>query len=318
MSTTDSINKKLKYAKNISISKNYIALYTGKSALLYDKQLNLINEYAKLDYVYDGYFSDDEKYLLLVGAGNVIHIVSLSDLSIKRHRIPSPYNRNLEGIACWAYDSDIIILPLMHNSEAVVSTIRRIDSIQTMEYTDFLICKYWISKLTRVESLKQYFALGTDRTTHKTHFLWWDDNWSISSYEVHVPSVNDHILSVEIDEKRQIIIATDLWNHLIALDFYGNPIDAKVESAHQTPILPKNVIELIGDEIVRSVLSSAINPEMLYIGTSEALLIINRAEPSKVTRTKIKFGVHKIHEFQNNVLIIETWSGLRVIDISNV
>ena len=163
MLATDSLNKKLRYAKNISVSKNYIALYTGKSVLLYDKQLNLVSEFSKLYYVYNGYFSDDEKYLLLVSSSNLIYIVSLLDLSIKRYRIPSPYTHNLEGRACWTFDRNNIILPVQNSGKSLVSTIRRIDSISNMGYTDFLEQKYWISKLKRVDSIKQYFALGRDR-----------------------------------------------------------------------------------------------------------------------------------------------------------
>ena len=82
------------------------------------------------------------------------------------------------------------------------------------------------------------------------------------------------------------------------------------------PLLPTNITELIDSDIIRCVLSSKINPEMLYIGTFESLLIINRNDPLNITKINIKYGVHKIFEFQHDILILYTWSGLRVIDMT--
>ena len=100
----------LNYVESTKVSTKYVFGFTGSRVKIFNKEMQLIKEIPRLDHVYTGSISPDEKKLLLVSTGNRFYILSLETFELKKYTVCGREDYNLEGRGCWSFDGKEILL----------------------------------------------------------------------------------------------------------------------------------------------------------------------------------------------------------------
>ena len=305
------LQEHLRYAKKYTITNKYIVFYTGQSAIIYSRETGTYKKISNLKYTYQGYVSADEKHLLLVSNANLFYLVSLEDCTIViKHTIGHPYIDGLEGRACWSQEKNKFYVPIQSRS-TMLSTIREYRIGPQLEFSDYLCDKYWIIHISYVVCKQQYLAIGFDRGSHVWHFIWWKKNNEYTSYDLH--DFQNAILDITVSEDhKQITIISEVGIH--CFDFTGKVKD-KIGTFDSVEL--KNILtdQSLDPFCVKCCLVSLTNPNLVYVGTINGLLLVDMSLHSVIKDIKIEFGVHNISEIEDGMLIVETWSGLKILEI---
>lgn len=209
---------KMKYAKHVTSSKQYIAFVTGSKAYLLNKQYVILQYYENLDHVYYVEISSDERYLLLGSTSNHFYLVDIVSQAINKITIQAPYNSNTEMMVRFSNDSQNIYAVCL-NSKTVLSCLRVYSVHDLSDYNDYLDELYWISAIDVIIDKNQSVLLaGCDRKKDQHHLLWFE-NGIVRDYKM--PLFYDDIVeSVNYVPKEHIIIVFG-QSTILFCDEYG-------------------------------------------------------------------------------------------------
>ncbi len=311
MIISNDIKKELRFAKNFTITPNYIILYTGTTVVICNKQFNLIKKIQNIKYVYNGYVSSDEKSLLLVSNVNRIYIISLEDYLIKyTYTAKKPYSGNLEGRACWSATDNTFFIPVQ-NEESMLSTIRQISCFPNLTFNDYLTEKFWIVYISFVQCEGRYLAIGLDRKNQCWNLIWWNQNEAFDIKEIQ--DFNDAIFEVELIQcSKQIVLTGETQIYLC--DFDGLP-----QKSIEMLVIPeiKGLLSSCSIEFgdITCIKFSQNKSNTMYIGTSKSLIVWDLSCQSVIKSFEFEFGVHNVEDLQDGVLLVSTWTGVKVLEI---
>lgn len=290
---------KFKRYKSYIIDSSYFVGFTGKQAFCYDSNFEFLGTVDKLRYVYNGDISPDAEKIILISNENKFSIHKLPDLElIYKVTVKSPYNGNLEGNACWSFDSKQILLCAL-NEETLNSSLKIFD-FETRSFTeDYLKEKYWLIKILRVIEKGKYLLVGFNRKDLKTYIIWFDGK-DFSEYLL--SGFNDVVTSVKYNS---VYDSVDICseNTILRYDCLGNT-------------LPSNLSDLQKYSISETVLDVCFskNLDIAYIGTLNGIYILDMKANQIIESFQVDYGVHKITEISHNKIIVSTWNGVRIFE----
>ncbi len=291
-------NKELtiKNCKNYIVENGYFVGFTGKRALCYDNDFNLISSIDKLKYVYYGDISPDGKNILLTSTGNTFSIHRFPDFElIYKSNIKAPYNGNLEGNACWSFDSEKVLL-CATNDDTINSTFKIFNLNQCVFEEELLKEKYWLTHIMRINEKKKYLLIGFNRKDLKTYLIWFDGN----KFSEHcLMGCDDIITSVKynsFDDSIDICCNKSIMHY----DCSGNQLKNNLSK----------IPEFKNAETVTDICVSKDN-SIAYIGSLSGFYVLDMKSKKIMEEVNIEYGVHKISEISKNKIIVSTWNGVR-------
>ena len=328
-------NRNFRYAKEASISDNYVILYTGQRALILNKSLEVITEIEKLYYVYRGCLSPDETKLLLVSNGNIFYITSMSDKKTTKYSIKPPYEANLEGQGCWSFDGDAVYIPVQ-NSRSHLSTLRKYD-VNNNKFIDLIPNRFFISRIFKIDNLKKFLLLALDRETDLWNIVWYDDIHNVFA-KFPIENFHDAILNAVVDENNKTISLFGMETN-VRCDYSGRTpgnieINLSVEnfsffdtfknmniSADQKQYINELIVSfklnnLRKRERINTAITSS-DAEYLYIGTTNRFIVMDINKGSVAVEQNIEYGVQSINELSPGTVLLSTWSSMRAYKLVN-
>ena len=286
-------------AESIRISKNYIVACTGQAAYLYDKDMHPIKQFKGLKYAYISCISPDETKIALISNGNYFYIIDVATLSIDKVRVTGICGGDLEGRGCWSFDSRYLyLLPLDANT---CNNTLRIYDTNDWSYRDKLRDMYFISIIKRADGLKKYFAFGFDREdgicgTHKL-ILFDDSDFCIYNLQTKQGSFSYVENAFYEDNERRILVNTDIDSFYV--DLQGAVISQYCKQS---------------EEATKSIQSRSGKYFVLY--DNNGVEAVSTSIPSEKARMRIQYGVMDIEEIGNDIFLLSTRLGLKLIQIS--
>ena len=165
--------KHLNRTQDIFVSPSYIIACTGRRAIILNRQYQLLHTIEKLDYVYDGEVSPDEKKLLLVSTGNKFYVVDLETYEMERVTVRSPYNEGIEGRGCWSFDGKSIFILAM-SSKTMNSVLRQYFVDNLKEYKEYFPDEFYLNDLQKMYCYNKYMLIRYNRKNKKNYFITFD------------------------------------------------------------------------------------------------------------------------------------------------
>ena len=174
-----------------------------------DRHLNLLHTVEGLDYVYSAHVSPDESKLLLISTLNKFYIVDLQTFEKTRITVKAPYNCNLEGLGCWAFDGRSVFIPVNARTNFCNSTLRRyyIDSFD--KYENYIADKYYITSILKMETKHAYFLTGYDRQDDNRNYFLFFDGTAFQEFPLE-RSVTILAPTITIDEEKGVVTISAL------------------------------------------------------------------------------------------------------------
>lgn len=326
-------------AKDISISDSYIIGCTGPKAIILDKQLNLVHIIDGLEYVYSAQMSPDEKHLLLISNGNKFYIVNMLTFEKTRVTVRAPHNSYLEGKGCWSFDGESILIPVQQYVEYGDSTLRCYSLKDISKYQDFLVNKYHLSEILRLESNGIYLLIGYNRQEdNRKYFIHFD---GLTFKEYLLESSEDMVVfSADVDIHRSIVTLYTLKG------CYRYTLDGKsvAELSHPVPVdKTYSFYDVFGhlfidnqekleklkelsisfgsenistpDFITKYQISSCGN--FVYIASESGFYVADAETVEIMASVQEKFGVQNFEEISSDIIALATWSGVSLYQIIN-
>ena len=295
------IKKELRHSKNLTLTSRYIILYRGASVVIYDYKFVCQKKILNLKYVYNGYVSPDETKLLLVSNTNRYYLISLENFSmLSTHSIKSPYNENLEGIACWS-SNDSFLLPVQ-NSISMLSTLRKFNCDSSNSFEDFLAESFWIIYVTFVAQKNSYLIIGLDRRKNIWNLIWMDMYGNYTIYRI--DDFDEAILHVNVCFDAEEIILTG-ESKFYSCDFHGVPSDMMKKYHfeniiyHGFPLFLKR---------------SKNNASIVYLGTTNELVVYDLKHHFTINSYHMEFGARGIEEL-NDIIFVCSSDGIKPISL---
>ena len=297
----NNIKNDLIYSKNLTITSKYIILYRGASVSIYDHNFIFQMRIPNLKYVYYGYVSPDETKLLLVSNAKRYYIFSLENFSLLCARsIRSPYNDNLEGVACWC-SNDSFLLPAQ-NSVSLLSTIKKFNCTASDSCKDYLVELFWIRHISFVEKKNKCLIIGLNRRDHNWNVIWMDMD---GKYEVYrIANFNEALFNVDIWCDTERIVLTGETT-IYSCDFYGVPSNIMGDYDFENIIYPG-----IPEFFRRSQNDASI----AYLGTSHALIIYDLKHHVAIHSYPMIFGAQNVTEF-GDTIFVSSYDGVKLISL---
>lgn len=215
---------KFRSAKKVLVSNDYIVLLTGTSAIILNQDFYVLHRITKLNYVYNGKISPNQKKLLLISNDNFFYIVDLEkNFSVKKVYCVGEYNDNLYGQGLWLYDSRHFFI-VTHHPSNFISKIRCYDVNDLCVFNDYLLDnKFQIVTCCSSTDYKKYFFVGYNRKdNHTVYVIIYDGKTYI---EIPLKEIDDVIMEIDYDEKSNIISVLGQDNiYFYYLDYAQNLI----------------------------------------------------------------------------------------------
>lgn len=296
------IKKELIYSKNITLTSKYIILYKGSSVTIYNHQFSCQKKFLNLKYVYNGYVSPDETKLLLVSNSNRFYIVLLDELTlISTRSIKSPYNGNLEGVACWCSDNTFI-LPVQ-NSASMLSTLRKYNCDSSVMFQNYLEEIFSIKYITFIKQKNEYLILGFNRTDNCWNIIWLDMFMRYTTFKI--LEFDEAIFDVEVCSDTERIILTG-ESKIYSCDFQGIPSDIK---GYQ---IPEN-ITFHGLPVFFKL--SKNDSSIAYFGTTNSLIVYDLKKQNTIRSYHMEYGARAVEEF-GEYLFVSSYDGLKLLSLN--
>lgn len=324
------ISDKFKNAKTISVSNKYVVVCTGKSAMIYDKNLNLLKNYNNLSYVYTAKISPNEQFVALISNSNVFYIVDFEDYTIYKHSLHREYNNNLEGRGCWKNDYEFYVI--VESKITHKSFIRKYDLIDGMAYVDLLEQNYRLIGISFDPKLNLFVIVGQDLQKSMCDR---NDDYRLILFngqmfaDYTIEKKDDVVISFEYDTSTKSIVLYGLskvWccnikgeqinmistpNSASSL-FDSNDLMCNVFNEEQIKIFA-GLLNLkfanIEDYITKMVASW--DGKYCFIGTKTGLFLVNVKNNTIEEQISIQYGVTDILQFSENIILVATWDKLR-------
>ena len=293
--------KELRYSKNLTLTSKYIILYSGTSVVIYDYKFACQKKISNLKYVYNGYVSPDETKLLLVSNTNRYYLFSLENFSmLSAHSLKSPYNANLEGVACWC-TNDSFLLPAQ-NSISLLSTLKKFNCDSPNSFKDYLAEAFWIKYITVVEQKNKCLIIGFNRRDNTWNVIWMDMDGKHTVYRI--LDFDEAVLAVDIcyDAKRIVLTGE---SKIYSCDFYGVPSNIRGTYTFENIIV--NGFPLFFKY-------SQSDASIAYLGTTQELIVYDLKKHVAVKQHQMEFGARDIKEF-GEILFVSTYNGLKLITL---
>lgn len=292
--------KNLKYAKTIIATSKNILLLTGSSVVIFDRCFNFLKKISNLKYVYQGYVSPDEKYILLVSNLNRVHILSLENLTlVESYTVRKPYAGNLEGRACWC-SKNSFLLPIQ-NDTTMLSMLRKVTLFPDITSKDVFPERFLIIYIKYIESKNCSLILGLDRASHNWNIICFDDK---DEYTIHpILNFNEAVLGVEVLSDSNLILLTG-ESKIHCCDFNGIP--SKLSGNY-----PIDIVEMFG-EFPMFCKTSKHNSEIAYLGLHNALIFWNSKYKKAINSYHFEFGARDIEEI-DDILLVSTCNGIKML-----
>ena len=332
--------KPLERATNFCISNSYIIGCTGRKAVILDKQLNLIHTVEGLEYVYSAQLSPNESKLLLISTLNKFYIVDMQTFEKTRITVKVPYNRNLEGQGCWAFDGKSAFIPVHCRTGSVNSTLRRYYIDGSGKYEDYLADKYCITGIWRMEATHTYFLTGYDRQEDCRNYFIFFDGTGFQEFPLE-HSVSILAPTVSIDEEKGVITISSLGycRHFtlegkeIQTISHPTPKDKTIQMSDVFPHLAddntemqdlrKELFALFGltdvsvpetvsvpDSITKLETSSC--GRYLYLASRSGFYLLDTNTGAILASVPEEWGVQNFAEFAPGLIALATWSGVKL------
>lgn len=174
---------KIRYAKCVSSSNNFITFVTGSKAYVMDKNYYILQYYEKLDHVYYIEISPDEKHLLLGSTSNHFYIIEILTRTVKKVTSKKPYDGNLEMMVRFSIDSQNIYAVCL-NTKTMLSCLRKYSVNDPSDYFDYLSELYCFFALDIIYEKDQTVLLsGYDRKKDQYHIVWFE-NGKVRDYRL--------------------------------------------------------------------------------------------------------------------------------------
>lgn len=334
----------LSHAKGMTMSDNFIVFCTGRKALIYNRNMELMHEFKDLDYVYKAYVSPDEEKLLLVSNGNHFYVASLIDFIISRYVVRGK-TILMEGLGCWSFDSKFFYL--LPTEDAGNTMFRRYSASDPKSYISIDICngKYWFIKMMQIKDIDKYLLIGDDR---EKFFADRDDCWNIVLYDGDrceeypvVEMCDEGIWGVDYNSETKRLTIYGMHGTVINCDIYGKNV-SHIEFPEKEQLsgsfsdafksidiaddeIYARIKELsnmfgfenmtVDDSINKIVLSN--NKKYMYIATRFYLYVINQSDMRIAARKEIEYGVRDILELSDNCIAVAGISNVQVFEIKH-
>ena len=281
------------------VSEKYIVTCTGQTAYLFDKDLRLIKQFKGLKYAYISCISPDETKIALISNSNYFYIIDVATLSIDKVRVTGICGGDLEGRGCWSFDSRYLyLLPLDANT---CNNTLRIYDTNDWSYRDKLRDMYFITAIKRADGLKKYFAFGVDREEgiDGTHYLILFDDNDFCVYDLQTkPGSFNYVENAFYEEnERRILVNTDIDSFYV--DLQGAVISQYCKQS---------------EEATKSIQSRSGKYFVLY--DNNGVEAVSTSIPSEKARMRIQYGVMDIEEIGNDIFLLSTRLGLKIIRVS--
>jgi len=332
--------KPLGRAKDIHISKSYIIGCTGQKAIIMDKQLNLIHTVEGLEYVYSTEVSPDETKLLLISTGNKFYIVDLHTFEKTRITVKSPYNHNLEGMGCWSFDGNSVLIPVQRGTGFINSTLRCYCVHDFSKYEDYLADKYYLNGISKVPGNNTYFLTGYNRKENNRTYLIYFDGTAFREFPLE-SSVNLISPTATIDMNKGVVTilsiagcqeytlegkAIKTISHpapkektLHASDVFMHLFDGDAEKQKKLLEMSASLgLENVSapDYITKHELSSC--GRYIYLASESGFYLLNASTGDVLATVPEKYGVQNFEELDPGLIAIATWNGVKLYKLSNL
>ena len=335
MRFVDEQNKAFLRAKAVTISENYVICASGGQVKIFDKKLNLIHTLENLKSVYNCSVSLDEKRLLLVSVTNCFYVVSLDTLEITKHTIKGKYTDNLEGRGCWTLDSNGCCFCVCDRKN-ILSALRIYDDINTNQYRELLCDKYWLTSVSVIPKINKYLMTGYDRSKFRSYLIWYDGN-ALSEFLIQDSSEMGAAVGVRyLEESNRCIVRGNYQTIICEVDgksvgkvelpqwscarFSFSNIFENVSNSEEVRRSIASLSKLFGMEdlfVPGQILDMCYskNGNYLYLATLQGVVCINTVTRAIEATKSFPYGVKKIMELDENLLLLETWDSVELIRV---
>jgi len=327
--------KQFARAKAVACSENFVVCSSGGQVKIFDKNLSLLQIITGLKYVYQCLISPDEKNILLVSIANLFYIVDLESFFVTKHTMNGKYGDNLEGRGCWSLDGKGCYF-CVESKKKVKSALRIYDDIQSGEYRDLLCDKYWLTSVQAVPKRKKYLLTGYDHNTDVSYLIWYDGN-IIEEFPVEGLSECNVISDVRYVENGDycIVIGSDgtifcTVEGTLIKNFDLQETSAKTfsfmdifQTAHMDVEERKRIAavskrfgfeEMGVPEEIRDVCCSR-DGQYFYVATLGNLFCINAQTNQIECEKDYPYGVEKIEQISEELLLVTTWDSVECLRI---
>ena len=329
--------KPLERAKNLCVSQSYIVGCTGQKAAIMDKQLNLIHTVEGLEYVYSAEVSPDETKLLLISNGNKFYVVDMHTFEKTCITVKAPYNYNLDGQGCWAFDGKSVWIVVQRSTNYINSTLRRYCVNDFNKYEDHLADKYCINGISRIDSNNTYFLTGYNRQeNNRTYFIYFDGT-AFREFPLDT-SVNMIAPAATVDMEKGIVTVASvagcrqftLVGKTIKTISHPDPEDKTLHASEVFMHLIngdaekqkrlKEISESLGlenisplDYITKYELSSC--SKYIYLASESGFYLIDENTGDILASVPEEYGVQNCEELAPGMIAIATWTGVKLYQL---
>ena len=316
------------HTKSFTVSDNHIILYSGTRAVVLNKSFELICEIKDLKFVYNGSISPDGKRLLLLAEGSYFYVVSLEDYSLTKINLKRKYFGDINGIGCWSSDSRYVFIQSL--DEYCFSRILKYDVLDNYSFDVMSVTDKQVRHISYVKDMEKYLIVYMNMFDHLWRFMWTDFNESESFL---LKDFNDMIASIQVDEDSHTVNVNGFANSY-NYDFEGNlnpiieiPLDTftlNFSDAFKNISVDKDFISqlcdflgLEGVPISEGIdwLSFSKDKDMIFVGTMLKLLILDAKSLKVLKKINYEFGVRSVCELEDNLLMVETFSGVKLLKL---
>ncbi len=326
MKVTKVKNPHLNNTKTFTVSDEHIILYSGTRAVVLNKKFELICEIKNLKFIYNGCVSPDGKKLLLLAEGSYFYVVSLEDFSLTKINLKRKHTGYIRGVGCWSPDSRYVFIQSL--DEYCCSHILKYDvsndfSFELMPITDKQICY-----ISYIKSIEKYLIVYMNMFDHLWYIMWTDFSESVS---IPLKDFDDVISSVKVDESSctiNIIGFSCVRNY----NFIGNstpgidiPLDMvkfNFSDAFKNIDIDIDSIKQLSDFVGLEDLpmteridciTVSNDKSLIFAGTMLKLLILDAKDLKVLKKINYEFGVRNVYELEDNMLMVETFSGVKLL-----
>ena len=314
--------------KSFTVSDEHIVLYSGPRAVILNRSFEFLGEIKDLKYVYKGSISPDGKKLLLLPEGGYFYVVSLEDLSVTKINLKRKYTGDIMGTGCWSPDSRYVFIQSM--DEFFVSRLLKYDVTDDFSFEVMPVTDKQIGHISYVKSMEKYLIVYMNIFDHLFRFMWTD---FVDSAAFLLQDFDDVVMSVKINEDDRTIDAIGV-SKVCKYDFAGNlkpgvniPLDTYTfnfsDAFKGIPVdtdIIKQFSDFVGLEGLPMTeridcLTFSKDKSLIFAGTMLKLLIFDAKDLKVLKKINYEFGVRSVCELEDNILMVETLSGVKLLKL---
>ncbi|MBQ3184228.1 MAG: hypothetical protein IJB57_11270, partial [Clostridia bacterium] len=239
------------------------------------------------------------------------------------------YTGTTAGIGCWSSDSRYVFIQSM-DEYGCVSRLLRYDVTDNFSFEVMPVTDKQIRHISYVKSMEKYLIVYMNIFDHLWRFMWTDFNDSVS---FPLQNFDDGAASIKINEDDRTIEVIG-FSHVYNYDFEGNPkssinipLDTYTfnfsDAFKNIPVdidFIKQLSDFVGLEDLPMTeridcLTVSKDKSLIFAGTMLKLLILDAKDLKVLKKINYEFGVRSVCELEDNILMVETFSGVKLLKL---